>query len=235
MADLSEKVIDFFTNAKVNMRTLHEVLSEFLAVEVGGQKLYERALELVTDTEVRSKFREYHRQTVRHQKTLIDVIRKLNGNPQMPSAKAKVAAAKAQALLKTMGRSGLSKDEAQLNAIENIVLAETKDHADWELLGKIVRQTTDSHLREVLRPAVHTVEQEEDEHLNWTRKKLGELQMASLVQQDKASSKLISLENGGSKRSKRKQLRASKGPQTAAVKSPPKPAAPAKERKRTHR
>jgi rubrerythrin len=99
MADLSEKVIDFFTNAKVNMRTLHEVLSEFLAVEVGGQKLYERALELVTDTEVRSKFREYHRQTVRHQKTLIDVIRKLNGNPQMPSAKAKVAAAKAQALL----------------------------------------------------------------------------------------------------------------------------------------
>ena len=167
MADLSEKVIDFFTNAKVNMRTLHEVLSEFLAVEVGRQKLYERALELVTDTEVRSKFREYHRQTVRHQKTLIDVIRKLNGNPQMPSAKAKVAAGKAQALLKTMGRSGLSKDEAQLNAIENIVLA---DHADWELLGKIVRQTTDSHLREVLRPAVHTVEQEEDEHLNWTRK-----------------------------------------------------------------
>ena len=71
--------------------------------------------------------------------------------------------------------------ERQLNAIENIVLAETKDHADWELIGKIARQTTDPKLRELLGSAAKTVEQEEDEHLNWTRKKLGELKMASLA------------------------------------------------------
>jgi len=53
------------------------------------------------------------------------------------------------------------------------------------LLGKIVRQTTDQKLREVLAPAAKTVEQEEDEHLNWTRKKLGELQMAALSQNRK--------------------------------------------------
>ena len=70
-----------------------------------------------------------------------------------------------------MSRAGLSKDENELNAIENIVLAETKDHADWELIGKIVRQTTDQRLREVLGPAAKAIEQEEDEHLNWTRKK----------------------------------------------------------------
>jgi hypothetical protein len=34
-----------------------------------------------------------------------------------------------------MSRAGLSEDESELNAIENIVLAETKDHADWELIG----------------------------------------------------------------------------------------------------
>lgn len=39
---------------------------------------------------------------------------------------------------------------------ENIVLAETKDHADWELIGKIVRQSTDNRLREVLGPAART-------------------------------------------------------------------------------
>jgi hypothetical protein len=64
------------------MRILHEVLNEFLAVEVGGQKLYERALEVVSDTEVRSKFRQYHKQMIRYQKILIDVICKLDGNPQ---------------------------------------------------------------------------------------------------------------------------------------------------------
>jgi rubrerythrin len=181
MAEITEIVKDFFTSAEVNMTTLKNVLSEFLAVEIGGQKLYERALELVADAEVRKQFREFHRQTLNHQKILTDIIRELGGNPGAQSATAKVAAEKAQGLLRTMGRAGLSRDENELNAIENIVLAETKDHADWELLGKIVRQTTNNQLREVLGSAAKTVEQEEDEHLNWTRKKLGELQMAALV------------------------------------------------------
>ena len=181
MAELTEKVKDFFTSARINNSTLMDVLSEFLAVEMGGQKLYEKALTLVSDSEVRSKFREFHRQTLKHQLVLTDVIRRLGGNSRAQSPMAKVASEKAQALLRSMERDGLSKDQAELNAIENIVLAETKDHADWELIGKIARQSTDDRLREVLGAAASEVEQEEDEHLNWTRKKLGELQMEVLV------------------------------------------------------
>jgi rubrerythrin len=181
MAELTEKVKDFFTSARINERTLMDVLSEFLAVEMGGQKLYEKALGLVSDSEVRSKFREFHRQTTKHRKVLTDVIHRLGGNPRAQSPTAKVATEKAQALLRSMDRNGLSKDQAELNAIENIVLAETKDHADWELIGKIARQATEDHLREILGAAASEVEQEEDEHLNWTRKKLGELQMEALV------------------------------------------------------
>ena len=77
MAELTEKVKDFFTSAKINKSTLMDVLSEFLAVEMGGQKLYEKALTLVSDSEVRTKFREFHRQTIKHQKVLTDVIRQL--------------------------------------------------------------------------------------------------------------------------------------------------------------
>jgi hypothetical protein len=47
-------------------------------------------------------------------------------------------------------------------------------------MGKIARQATDDRLREILGAAASEVEQEEDEHLNWTRKKLGELQMEAL-------------------------------------------------------
>jgi rubrerythrin len=181
MAELAEKVKDFFTSARINERMLMDVLSEFLAVEVGGQKLYENALGLVSDSEVRTKFREFHRQTIKHQKVLTDVIQLLGGNTRAQSPTAKVATEKAQALLRSMDRNGLSKDQAELNAIENIVLAETKDHADWELIGKIARQATDDRLREILGAAASEVEQEEDEHLNWTRKKLGELQMEALA------------------------------------------------------
>jgi len=181
MAELTEKVKDFFTSARINERTLMDVLSEFLAVEMGGQKLYEKALGLVSDSEVRSKFREFHRQTLKHQKVLTDVIHRLGGNPRAQSPGAKVATEKAQALLRSMDRNGLSKDQAELNAIENIVLAETKDHADWELIGKIARQATEDRVREILGAAASEVEQEEDEHLNWTRKRLGELQMEALT------------------------------------------------------
>ena len=181
MAELTEKVKDFFTSAKINKSTLMDVLSEFLAVEMGGQKLYEKALTLVSDSEVKTKFREFHRQTIKHQKVLTDVINKLGGNTRAQSAGAKVATEKAQALLRSMDGNGLSKDQGELNAIENIVLAETKDHADWELIGKIARQSNDDRLREVLGAAASEVEQQEDEHLNWTRKKLGELQMEALT------------------------------------------------------
>jgi rubrerythrin len=181
MAELTEKVKDFFTSAKINKSTLMDVLSEFLAVEMGGQKLYEKALTLVFDSEVKTKFREFHRQTIKHQKVLTDVIHKLGGNTRTQSAGAKVATEKAQALLRSMDGNGLSKDLAELNAIENIVLAETKDHADWELMGKIARQSNEDRLREVLGAAASEVEQEEDEHLNWTRKKLGDLQMEALT------------------------------------------------------
>ena len=181
MAELTEKVKDFFTSARINKSTLMEVLSEFLAVEMGGQKLYEKALTLVSDSEVKTKFHEFHRQTIKHQKVLTDVINKLGGNTRTQSAGAKVATDKAQALLRSMDSNGLSKDQAELNAMENIVLAETKDHADWELIGKIARQSNDDRLRAVLGAAASEVEQEEDEHLNWTRKKLGELQMEALT------------------------------------------------------
>jgi rubrerythrin len=185
MAEFTEIVKDYFTNAQVSKSALMDLLSEFLAVEEGGQQLYEKALELVFDNEVKSRFREFLKQTMTHQKVLTEIINKLGGNPNSQSHAAKIATQKAEALLRTMGDPGLSHDQNQLNAMENIVLAETKDHADWELLGKIARQTTDNRLREVLAPAAKTVEQEEDEHLNWTRKKLGELQMTALSQNRK--------------------------------------------------
>jgi len=42
MAELTEMVSDVFTDAQINLMTLQEMLSEFLAVEKGGQKLMKR-------------------------------------------------------------------------------------------------------------------------------------------------------------------------------------------------
>lgn len=68
--------------------------------------------------------------------------------------------------------SGAAKPEAaQLVAAECIVLAETKDHLNWELIGKAVKEK--GQYASALSEAFEQVEEEDDEHLyhttGWTR------------------------------------------------------------------
>jgi hypothetical protein len=63
-------------------------------------------------------------------------------------------------------------EAAQLVAGECVVLAETKDHLNWELIGTAAEQATGS-MAKALDEAYSEVEDEEDEHLyhstGWTR------------------------------------------------------------------
>ena len=181
MSSIVEKAEDYMTSAKISREMLCDKLSEFLAVEKGGIKLYEEALRLVMDQEVADRFRTFREQTRKHETILMRIMQELGMDPTYVSPGAKLATEKAEALLKTM-TNGLAGKAAELNAIENIILAETKDHADWEFLGKIARQSDDSRIRDVLKPAVSEVESEEDEHLNWSKKQLSRLEISAIAQ-----------------------------------------------------
>jgi rubrerythrin len=183
MAQLMDKLKDYTTSANIRRSLLMDKLSEFLAVERGGVKLYETAIQQVTDEEVLNRFREFYQQTRKHVEILSRVIANLGGDPTYMSRGAKIAEEKAQALLSTMTRSdGMAPPQTEMNAIENIVIAETKDHADWELLGHIARRSSDSQLRDVLAPAVDEVAPEEDQHLNWTTEQMARLGLAALCE-----------------------------------------------------
>jgi rubrerythrin len=176
MANMLEKAEDYMSSAKISHVVLRDKLSEFLAVEQGGLKLYEEALRIVSDPEISKKFRLFYEQTRKHETILLRVMQAFGMDPTYMSIGAKVATEKAEALLKTM-INGLSGRAAEINAVENIVLAETKDYADWELLGKVSRQCDDEKIRDVLKPAVAEVAPEEDDHLKWTKNQLARLEM----------------------------------------------------------
>ena len=59
------------------------------------------------------------------------------------------------------------------------MLAETKDHADWELLGKCAEALSGDSAK-VLEAAVEEVEEEEDEHLYHSKGWCRELWLQSL-------------------------------------------------------
>jgi rubrerythrin len=182
MASIIEKAEDYMSSARISREVLRDKLSEFLMVERGGLKLYELALQIITDVAVSEKFREFHDQTRKHETILLRVIGDLGMDPDYVSPAAKVAEQKATALQHTMmNADGLSSQAVEANAIENIVLAETKDHADWELLGKIARQSDDEKVRDVLKPAVDEVEPEEDDHLSWAKEQLARLEFVTIA------------------------------------------------------
>lgn len=55
-------------------------------------------------------------------------------------------------------------EAAGLVACECVVLAETKDHADWELITKAAEKLTGKQ-QKTLQAAAEEVEEQEDEHL----------------------------------------------------------------------
>ena len=70
-------------------------------------------------------------------------------------------------------------DDAQVVACECVVLAETKDHANWELIGECAKGAP-ADTQAVLNQAYDQVEDEEDEHLYHTKGWCRELWLQSL-------------------------------------------------------
>jgi hypothetical protein len=68
---------------------------------------------------------------------------------------------------------------AQLVAAECVVDAETKDHANWELIGRVAEESS-GDMKKALIEAYEQVEEQEDEHLYHTMGWARELWLESL-------------------------------------------------------
>jgi len=71
-------------------------------------------------------------------------------------------------------------EAAQLVACECVVLAETKDHLDWELIGKCGEKLLKGKEGKALKDAYQEIEDQEDEHLYHTKGWCRELWLQSL-------------------------------------------------------
>ena len=189
----------------------HEVmldkLSEFLMVEQGGLELYRVAASRCTNPDVKARYEEFGRETAHHREVLIRLIERLGGDPSYVSPTARVAQFKAAKLLESSSCvGGLSLIEIEVNDLENVVLAETKDHADWHLLSEIAKGLADpgivqtvqegakqmlgmtpnglslGEIQQAIQEAVDEVEDQEDEHLAWAREALSKISLTIALQ-----------------------------------------------------
>jgi rubrerythrin len=168
----------------VNNEVLLDKLSEFLMVEQCGWQLYRVVGERTTDPELQARYQEFGQETDRHRTILTGLIRDLGGDSDYVSPTARLAQLKSEALLASALVSGpLSEAEREADDLENVLLAETKDHADWELLGQLVDQLPNGKARMAIEAAVAEVGPQEDEHLGWAQTKLATLGLQAIMDQ----------------------------------------------------
>jgi rubrerythrin len=153
---------------------LNELLYQALETEMGGVQVYTTALKCAVNEELKEEWEEYLDQTKEHVQIVQDTMEKLGLDTEVETPGRKVVRHIGEALVSAM-EMALSEgdpDAAQIVAAECVVLAETKDHLNWELIGEAAKKAK-GDVAKALKAAHEEVEEEEDEHLyhtgGWTR------------------------------------------------------------------
>jgi hypothetical protein len=165
-----------FDEAQVN-----ELLHQALATERGGIQVYETALECAVNDDLRKEWKEYLEQTRRHEQVLLQVFERLGLDPEEATPGKQVVEHQGQSLVQAMEMALQSGNPAgaELVACECVVLAETKDHLNWELIGHVAKNGGGDYAK-ILQAAHEEVEHEEDHHFYHTKGWCRELWIDSL-------------------------------------------------------
>lgn len=155
-------------------KNLQELLCQALETELGGVQVYTTALRCVVNEDLKEEWEKYLQQTERHVEIVQEVFATMGIDPKTETPGRKVVRHIGQSLVKAM-EMALKDGEpaaAQLVAAECVVLAETKDHLNWELIGETAKNAK-GETAKALKAAHDEIEDQEDEHLyhttGWTR------------------------------------------------------------------
>ncbi|HWM18450.1 MAG TPA: hypothetical protein VNO51_02100 [Ilumatobacteraceae bacterium] len=158
----------------MNQDQLHELLYQALETEQGGIAVYTTALRCALNDDLSKEWQEYLDQTTEHEAIVRRLFENLGLDPSADTPGRRVVRHIGESLVAAMEMALAAgpPEAAQLVAGECVVLAETKDHLNWELIGTAAEQASGS-VAKALKEAYSEVEDEEDEHLyhstGWTR------------------------------------------------------------------
>lgn len=160
---------------------LKELLLQSLEHERGGVLVYKSALECAINDDLSEELEKYLEQTRNHVVVLTKVCEALGLDPGEMTPGCQVVRETGKALVTAikMAQAAADPAAAEIVACESVVLAETKDHANWELIGACAKEF-DGETAATLREAYDEVEDEEDEHLYHTKGWCRELWLSSL-------------------------------------------------------
>ena len=154
----------------MKLAQVKELVLQSLEHERGGVKVYEAAVQCAVNDDLKEEWEKYLQETKTHVAALENVCKAIGINPGEKTPGCAVVHHLGGALVQAMKMAQSAGDPAaaELVACECVVIAETKDHLDWELLGKCGEHLT-GHEARALTEAYEQIEDQEDEHLYHTK------------------------------------------------------------------
>lgn len=167
----------------MNVEQRNELLQQMLETEIGGVKVYETALTCALNDDLKQEWEKYLQQTKRHVGT-VETLMKTLGVASQDTPGRLVVRHIGGSLVAAMklAKGSAPPEAAEIVACECVVHAETKDHANWELLSTYA-QAAKADEKKAIDAAIGETEDEEDEHLYHSKGWCRELSIASLGMQ----------------------------------------------------
>ena len=149
---------------------IHELLFEAFETEKGGVQVYETALRCAVDKDLREEWEKYLEETKNHVQIVSALLERFGLDPDKETPGRAIVRHIGTSLVEAMEKalSSLEPADAQKVAAECVVHAETKDHANWELIG-LLSEKVKGEEGKALKEAYEEVEDQEDEHLYHTK------------------------------------------------------------------
>ena len=165
----------------MEMQVVKELILQSLEHEMGGVAIYETALKCVQNEDLKEEWERYHQETERHVQILQDVCSQMQLDAEEQSPGRKIVHDMGAAFVAAMEAALGSGDQAQAECVacECVVLAEEKDHSNWQLIGEVAKKMTGAEGK-ALKDAYREVEDQEDEHYYHSKGWLRELSMQAL-------------------------------------------------------
>jgi rubrerythrin len=165
----------------MEMPVVKELILQSLEHEMGGVKIYETALKCAQNEDLKEEWEKYQQQTERHVQILQDVCSQLQLDAEEQSPGRKIVHDMGASLVAAMEAALGAGDKAMAErvACECVVLAETTDHSNWQLIGEVAKKMTGAEGK-ALKEAYKEVEDQEDEHLYHSKGWLRELSLQAL-------------------------------------------------------
>ncbi len=150
------------------------LLYEAYETELGGVEIYTNAVACAVNDDLKKEWTKYLEQTTEHVEVVKGLLKTFELDPNAETAGRQVVRHIGSSLVKAMKMAKGAGDAAaaEIVAAECVVLAETKDHLNWELIGEVAKKEK-GETGKALKDAHDKVEEQEDEHLyhttGWTR------------------------------------------------------------------